>query len=72
MGSMKEQNGEVVENIFKALTQNPQTTEEIMAKMNGDIRGCPEKTIKILNMLRRKGTIKGDLSRMSGRWVWWK
>jgi hypothetical protein len=58
--------------ILEIITAEPQTTEQILFYLKENEFRCPDGVLKILNMLRKKGKIKGVVSRDAGKWIWWK
>jgi hypothetical protein len=58
----------VIENISTI----PQTTDEISISLGEIGLKCPDEIFRALNILRRKGIIKGEPSSESGKWYWWK
>jgi len=61
---------QLVLSILKAAGK-PLTTKEIEEETRKRLVQCPDKTPVFLNMLRLKGTIKGQLSTERRAWVWW-
>jgi len=47
------------------------TTIELEHAMNDANVHCPDDLARTLNVMRRKGLIKGEVSVERGGWVWW-
>jgi hypothetical protein len=61
---------QLILSILKAAGK-PLTTKEIEEETRKRLVQCPDKTPVFLNMLRLKGTIKGQLSAERRAWIWW-
>lgn len=46
-------------------------TREIESSLSSDAMKCPDDLARTLNIMRRKGLIKGAVSTERGGWVWW-
>lgn len=53
------------------LCQGPLTTLELEAMLRQQGSPCPDDLARTLNIMRRKGLIKGAPSPEKGAWVWW-
>ena len=64
-------NEDQYEEILQLLRENVMTTMEIDYILS--LRGikCPDDLARKLNIMRRKGLIKGAPSPEKGAWVWW-
>jgi len=58
--------------LFQVVSDNPQSSEEINNELGDASFGCPDDLVRALNVLRKKGLIKGEFSKVSGKWMWWK
>jgi len=47
------------------------TTLELEMLLTETRKGCPDDLARTLNVMRRKGLIKGAVSTERGGWVWW-
>lgn len=57
--------------IVEILGKNHYTTLEVEERLKvADVK-CPDDLARTLNIMRRKGIIKGALSPEKGAWVWW-
>jgi hypothetical protein len=59
------------DSILDVISEIPQSTEDINKQL-GTRYCCPEDLLRALNVLKRKGLIKGEFSKTSSKWVWWK
>jgi hypothetical protein len=57
--------------IIQLLRKKPLTTIELEAIFIKDGSQCPDDLARTLNIMRRKGLIKGEVSTERGGWVWW-
>jgi hypothetical protein len=57
--------------IRKALSGRRLTTIELEAVLESEGAHCPDDLARTLNVMRRKGLIKGAVSTERGGWVWW-
>lgn len=57
--------------IREALTGKSLTTIELEAALEEKGARCPDDLARTLNVMRRKGLIKGTVSTERGGWVWW-
>ncbi len=47
------------------------TTSELYVTLKERKVQCPDDLARTLNIMRRKGLIKGEVSQEKGGWVWW-
>ncbi|HTY46475.1 MAG TPA: hypothetical protein VMB46_02295 [Methanomassiliicoccales archaeon] len=47
------------------------SASEIETEVKSDGLRCPDDLVRTLNRMRLKGTIKGELDRQNGSYVWW-
>ncbi len=57
--------------IIKALGGRRLTTIELEAVLESEGARCPDDLARSLNVMRRKGLIRGEVSVERGGWVWW-
>jgi hypothetical protein len=57
--------------ILKTLCGRKLTTMELEAVMASEGAHCPDDLARTLNVMRRKGLIRGAVSTERGGWVWW-
>jgi hypothetical protein len=57
--------------ILRVLGHAHLTTLELEALLEKQGARCPDDLAKTLNIMRRKGLIKGAASPERGAWVWW-
>lgn len=57
--------------IENALKFRVLTTVELELLLRDANSGCPDDLARTLNIMRRKGLIKGAVSHERGCWVWW-
>jgi hypothetical protein len=57
--------------IIKNLKGHALTTIELEALFDRLNARCPDDLARTLNVMRRKGLIKGEVSTERGGWVWW-
>ncbi|MDW5561663.1 MAG: hypothetical protein SA339_00425 [Methanomassiliicoccus sp.] len=57
--------------IIKTLYGRRLTTIELEALLKSEGAACPDDLARTLNVMRRKGLIKGAVSTERGGWVWW-
>jgi len=57
--------------IIETLKGHTLTTLEIEVKLKKINAQCPDDLARTLNVMRRKGLIKGEVSVERGGWVWW-
>lgn len=57
--------------IVDLLRRNHLTTLELEARLSCIGIHCPDDLARTLNIMRRKGLIKGMVSMERGGWVWW-
>jgi len=56
--------------ILKAAGQ-PLTTRDIEGEIRKELISCPDNLPVLLNRLRLKGMVKGQLSAERRGWIWW-
>jgi hypothetical protein len=49
----------------------PLTTREVQEETQKRLVRCPDTTAVMLNRLRIRGTIKGEMNREKKGWIWW-
>lgn len=59
------------EAIVEALADQKLTTIELEKLMKDHGKHCPDDLARTLNIMRRKGLIKGAVSTERGGWMWW-
>jgi hypothetical protein len=59
------------EAIRKVLAGRKLTTIELEAALEQEGARCPDDLARTLNVMRRKGLVKGAVSTERGGWVWW-
>ena len=57
--------------IKKALGSRCLTTIELEAVLESAGARCPDDLARTLNVMRRKGLIRGEVSTERGGWIWW-
>lgn len=57
--------------IKKTLSGKALTTMDLENKLADRGTRCPDDLARTLNIMRRKGLIKGEVSTERGGWVWW-
>lgn len=57
--------------IKKALGGRRLTTIELEAALESEGARCPDDLARTLNVMRRKGLLRGEVSVERGGWVWW-
>jgi hypothetical protein len=57
--------------IIRILDGKLLTTLELEVILNIEGTQCPDDLVRTLNVMRRKGLIKGEVSTERGGWVWW-
>lgn len=57
--------------IKEALRGKHLTTIELESELEEKGARCPDDLARTLNVMRRKGLIKGAVSTERGGWVWW-
>ncbi len=57
--------------IKKALGNRCLTTIELEEVLESEGARCPDDLARTLNVMRRKGLIKGEVSTERGGWIWW-
>lgn len=67
MASSKEQYMRIME----ILSHESLTTLELGELLEQQGARCPDDLARTLNIMRRKGLIKGSFSPEKGAWVWW-
>ncbi|MGD0817873.1 MAG: hypothetical protein ABR986_05670 [Methanomassiliicoccales archaeon] len=58
--------------LLSIVHKQEQTTMEIEMKYRAFSPSCPEEVVKLLNKLKKNGTISGVVSHDKGGYVWWK
>jgi len=73
MGLKRLSKDEAVDLIISILKTagKPLTTREIEEETRKRMVSCPDKTPVLLNRLRLKGIVKGQLSVEKRAWIWW-
>lgn len=56
---------------MRAFESRQLTTIELEAILHEKGAQCPDDLARTLNIMRRKGLIKGAISTERGGWVWW-
>ncbi len=49
----------------------PLTTREVQEETQKQLVRCPDTTAVLLNRLRIKGQIKGEMNKERKGWIWW-
>lgn len=57
--------------ILRSLYEKRLTTIELEKQMKDQGDQCPDDLARTLNIMRRKGLIRGEVSTERGGWVWW-
>ncbi len=57
--------------IIEKLRDHALTTIELENTLAEEGARCPDDLARTLNVMRRKGLIKGKVSTERGGWVWW-
>ena len=57
--------------ILEIIHGTPMTTDDIQRSLGEESFACPEDLIRILNKMKRQGTIKGRPNPIDGGWSWW-
>jgi len=57
--------------ILRILREDKLTTLELDKTLDSLMTRCPDDLARTLNIMRRKGLIKGSFSPEKGAWVWW-
>ena len=57
--------------IKRALGNRCLTTIELEAVLESEGARCPDDLARSLNVMRRQGLIRGEVSVERGGWVWW-
>lgn len=57
--------------IVRLLQDRVLTTIEVSQLLEQADAACPDDLARTLNIMRRKGFIKGAVSTERGGWVWW-
>ena len=58
--------------LLHLINSTPRTIDEIELQMGDNAYRCPDDLTRALNILRKRGLIKGTVSRETGRIEWWK
>jgi hypothetical protein len=58
--------------LLHIIDKKPQTIDEIENQLGTNGYHCPDDLARDLNVLRKKGQIKGAVSKETGRMEWWK
>lgn len=61
---------ELIISLLKA-AEKPLTTRDVEGEIRKRLVSCPDNIPVLLNRLRLKGSIKGQLSTERKGWVWW-
>jgi hypothetical protein len=64
-------NDERNKTIIEIIRGQKRTTIEISNSLEQQGKKCPDDMARTLNIMRRKGLIKGEVSTERGGWVWW-
>jgi hypothetical protein len=64
-------NDERYKAVTSLLSDKKLTTIELEIFLKGHDAQCPDDLARTLNVMRRKGLIKGEVSTERGGWVWW-
>ena len=57
--------------VLQKRTGSKLSASEIEAEVKEEELHCPDDFVRTLNRMRLKGTIRGELDRQSGSYVWW-
>ena len=58
--------------LLELINSHPQTIDEIENQLGDNAYHCPDDLTRALNVLKKRGLIKGMTSRETGRIEWWK
>jgi predicted transcriptional regulator len=66
----QEEAEELLVNLLKEAGR-PLTTREVQGETQKRLVRCPDATVVLLNRLRIKGCIKGEMNKERKGWIWW-
>jgi hypothetical protein len=66
----EEESFELIMSILKA-AREPLTTRAVEGEIRKQLISCPDNLPVLLNRLRMKGLVKGQLSVERRSWIWW-
>jgi len=66
----EEESFELIMSVLKAAGK-PLTTRDVEGEIRKRLVSCPDSLPVLLNRLRLKGLVKGQLSAERRGWVWW-
>lgn len=65
-----EESFELILSVLKAAGK-PLTTRDIEGEIRKSLASCPDSLPMLLNRLRLRGQVKGQLSAERKGWIWW-
>lgn len=66
----EEESFELILSVLKAAGK-PLTTRDIEGEIRKRLVSCPDSLVMLLNRLRLRGQVKGQLSVERRGWIWW-